>query len=184
MIKENIRIQIKLIILLCIFLSIPYRGYINKKVYDPEAYYQVLKKINRSSISTYDNIMIIYDKNNKADFYNLKKIVNKSPIFIKDFEKIIYLELYQKDINIKEKSYDSYVIINKDNKSLYNRGILVDEIIINDFEADIDEEIYNNTTLYQKKVNPFIPRFQNPKEFYNNFKEYFFPYYLGEYELK
>ncbi|NYV28468.1 hypothetical protein HP397_06605 [Streptobacillus felis] len=177
MVKNNIKIQIRLIIILCIFLSIPYKGYINKKVYDPEANYQVLKKINRSSIETYDNIMIVYDKNEKVDFYNFKS----TPIIIRNLDKIIYLENFEPDFETYDDAYFCYVIMNKDNITYYYRREIVEEINEKDYKSFVEKNIYFEK---DKKVNPSLPYFQTPKEFFNNFKEYFIPYYLAEYEVK
>lgn len=190
MMKDGIKIQIILIILLSIFLILPYKRYINKRVYDPEANYQVLKKINRSKIEMENNILIVYDKNFKADFYNLNiksrpiKNLNIKSVSIKNLDKIIYLENYEKDPLIQEDGYFSYVFSSKDNENFYFRGEWMKKISVKNYREAIDENFYLNSSLYQKKVKPFIPYFQTPKEFYNNFKEYFFPYYLGEYELK
>ncbi|NYV28488.1 hypothetical protein HP397_06705 [Streptobacillus felis] len=180
MVKDNIKIQIRLIIILCIFLSIPYKGFVNKKVYDPKARYQVLKKINRSNIETLDDIMIVFYDNSQLDLYDFEE----GNVYVKKIEKIIYLENYEKDLGINEGGYKSYVILTKDNNSFYFRRGWIEEINEKNYESFIYKMIYYDTDLYIKKVKPFIPRLQTPKEFYNNFKEYFSPYYLGEYEFK
>lgn len=179
MMKDSIKIQFVLIILLIILLILPYKSYINKRVYDPDVNYQVLKKINRSKIEMIDNTLIVYDKTFKINFYNN----NEKPIFIKNLDKIIYLENYEKEPNIHEDGYFSYIFFRKNNKTFYFRSGWLEEINIKNYRYIIDENIYYDNNN-KRKIKPFIPYFQTPKEFYNNFKEYFFPYYLGEYELK
>lgn len=179
--KENIKIPLVLIILLIIFLAIPYKGYINKRVYDSKSNYQVFRKINRSKIEIYDNFMVIYNKKNKQmDFLYYKTIKNA---YIRNIDKIRYLEIYYHDKSVNQKGFISNAIILKNDEIKFWCDDIIDNIenkeklnYLNNLDVKITED--------EKKIKPFILKLQTPEEFYNNYKEYFFPYYLGDYEYK
>lgn len=178
--KTNEKIVFPLILLaiLVIFLLIPYKGYINKRVYDPKANYQIFKKISRDYVFIYYNLNIIRNnKNGKISIYTEKR---KKISKVEDVEKLTYLETYiaPGSIHIDE-FYNRILFSYKDKKYRLIYGAEIDEKTYLEYMKELSGRIEA-----EKKIKPFILKLQTPEEFYNNYKEYFFPYYLGDYEYK